>query len=95
MNRVEYINVCLMEEPSELTKEASKVLRFGAFDVSPANDKSHIDKLEDEFHDVLAVYQMLLSEYGKDFVINEDKLRRKKEKVENMYKLSKKLGTVD
>jgi NTP pyrophosphatase (non-canonical NTP hydrolase) len=94
MNRQEHILTCLTEEASEVSKEASKINRFGVNDVHPESKESHVEKLVAEFHDFLAVYQMALDELGVDFEINEKLLKRKKEKLENMIKLSKKLGTI-
>lgn len=94
MNRQEHILTCLTEEASEVSKEVSKINRFGADDIHPNSKESHAEKLVFEFHDFLAVYQMALDELGVDFEINEKLLKRKKEKLENMIKLSKKLGTI-
>ncbi len=94
MNRKEHIFTCLMEESAEVAKEASKVNRFGSSDIHPDSTLTHAEKLINEFHDLLAVYQMALDEINEEFIIDENKIKEKKEKLENMMKISKKLGRI-
>ncbi len=74
MNEREYLLVCVMEECSEIQKAASKALRFNL------NDP---DEIENEFIDLVALFEML------QFVtLDEERIAAKKKKVRKFMKVS-------
>lgn len=61
MNITEHLLVCLAEEGSEVTKDATKSLRFGLQDrnvLDPAGP-TNVERLVAELNDLLAVADML------------------------------------
>jgi ribosome maturation factor RimP len=91
MTKVEYLLVCLMEECSELQKEASKAIRFG-IDNKWNREPSSVDKMQQEFIDVRAVYELVKEECDKqdvyvtdcDSVSIKEMIQKKKDKVLNL-----------
>ena len=83
----EYLYICLMEECAEVTKEVSKILRFGEQDYSPSdpNKTPNIERLNLEVIDLLAVMEMCVR-------IDPDTLdelvKKKVEKVNRYYAIS-------
>jgi hypothetical protein len=81
MNEREYLLVCVMEECSEIQKAASKALRFNL------NDP---DKIENEFIDLVALFEML------QFVtLDEERIAAKKKKVRKFMKVSIETGRLE
>jgi NTP pyrophosphatase (non-canonical NTP hydrolase) len=102
MTRREHLFICLLEECSEVSKEVSKILRFGEQDHAPKDElRSNLEKLSDEVVDMLSVLDML-NEDGLDLELfkdaNEDKLEeavaKKKEKVEKYIQYALGKGTI-
>ena len=104
MTRQEHILTCLMEECSEVIKEVSKILRFGANDVHPdiENFVPNIERLSTEIIDTIAVVEMLRVEGILSNTIRpiftDDKIKtainNKKDKVEKYIKYAEEKGTV-
>lgn len=90
MNRIEHLLTCLIEECSEVQKEAAKGLRFG-LDDTWETDITVAQKLSTEIVDLLAVVEMILGEKMiPEFV--EGDLQKKKDKVEHFLKYSEGRG---
>ena len=91
----EHLLVCLMEECAEITKEASKALRFGLDERYPdLNSESNKDAIFREFHDLVAVMCLI---YDGDEVHNFDmeKISAKMKKVRHYLEYAEKQGTID
>ena len=63
MNRTEHLLVILMEECSEVQKNASKALRFGLDDHAPDSNISNSQMITNEIGDLYAAIQMLFDDY--------------------------------
>lgn len=57
MTPIEHLLVCLMEECAEVTKDASKALRFGLN--NKYQDASPAERLAEELDDLIGVREML------------------------------------
>ena len=56
-----YLYVCLIEEASEVIKDASKILRFGENNYQPEdpNKKTNLDRLKEEVADLRSILALL------------------------------------
>lgn len=92
MTRLEHLLVCLIEECSEVQKEASKALRFGITDKYKER-KRPCDALSQELVDLFAVVDMLEEEEDSLFNLRTSEfLKMKKDKVEKYILYSKNRG---
>lgn len=93
MTRVEHLLVHLGEEASEITKDVSKALRFGPEEVYEHIGMSNAERIVNEINDLWAIVELLQHE---DLfpvqILNRDRIRAKKEKVEKYLEYSKSLG---
>jgi hypothetical protein len=99
MTREQYLLVCLIEECSEISKEAAKILRFGKGDVNPddPDGPNNIKRLLLELIDFTAIVEMLRDDgFSTEFLTSDEEyeknLSKKKIKVEHFMKYSKKKG---
>lgn len=93
MNRTEHLLVILMEECSEVQKNASKALRFGLDDHAPDSHKNNAEMLTREIGDLYAAIQMLFDNGLIEPPFNEH-INLKKIKVEKYLEYSKQQGTL-
>lgn len=94
MNRTEHLLTCLIEECAEVQKEATKALRFGL------NDDWHRDgtpahKLEEEFSDLLSIYQMMCDAGFIKYIHTKDRQYKKSEKVLKWMEYAIEQGTLE
>lgn len=61
MTRDEYLLACLGEEAAEVAQRVGKALRFGLFDLDPANGETAQARLCGELNDLLAVVSLCVS----------------------------------
>jgi len=61
VDRKEYLLTCLIEECSEVQKEATKALRFG-LDDNWLNRGTQADRIVHEMCDLISVYNMLVED---------------------------------
>ncbi|ARO88142.1 hypothetical protein EBAPG3_010350 [Nitrosospira lacus] len=59
MNTSEHLLTCLSEECAEVQHRVSKALRFGMGEIEPGQDLTNAQRIAQEFHDVLAIVEML------------------------------------
>lgn len=58
----QHLLACIAEEASEVTKEACKMIRFGANFVDVISGESHLKQMITEANELLAVIEMLTEE---------------------------------
>lgn len=86
MNRLQYLLAKLAEECSETTQRCTKALCFGIEEVQPGHTEDNRRRLEREFGEAVAVFEML------GFTIHEEDKVAKVAKVEHFMKYSRELG---
>lgn len=96
MNKIEHLLTCLIEECSEVQKEATKALRFGLDDKYKC-DSHQAQKIVNEFADLLGVFEMLKDE-GVVSILSKDEIdeliHKKKQRVLKYMKYAIKRGTL-
>lgn len=55
----QYLQICCLEEASEVIHRISKVLRFGLDEIQPGQDKTNRTRLEGELVDFTAIVHMM------------------------------------
>jgi len=97
MNTTEHLLTCLAEEGSEVTKDATKSLRFGLDDRNVLNPTgpTNRERLVDELNDLMAVVDLCVA-HG---ILPEnwqspEKHQAKLEKVEKFMNYAKKVGAL-
>ena len=93
MDRKEYLLTCLIEECSEVQKEATKALRFG-LDDNWRDRGAQADRIVHEFCDLISVYQMLVEEGLLNDITTEEMIEMKKERVEKYMLYAESRGTL-
>lgn len=95
MNHKEYLLVCLAEECAELSKAATKALRFGLDDKEPKESHTNGENIQHEFNDVLAIIEMLAEQ---DILPLGDSrpalLQKKKDKVASYMEYAVRRGAL-
>jgi len=91
MTREEHLLVILAEECAEVSKEISKILRFGLNDHAPGDMYTNAEKLSNEIGDLIAAAETL---YAEDIIQAPKRLNieNKKIKVESYLNYSKSVG---
>lgn len=90
MTREEHLLTILAEECAEVAQRASKILRFGFYDVEPGQDLSNTQRLRGEFAHILATYEMIGLQWPTRQMIDEKKTR-----VEQFFEYSKERGRLE
>lgn len=96
MTRTEHLLTILAEECTEIGQRASKALRFSLAEVQPGQDLSNADRIMYEFHDLLAVMEMLEDDgvFPPIWHRNVAAIEAKKAKVEKFLLHSAEVGTL-
>lgn len=81
MNRKEHLLSCLAEECAEVAQRVSKALRFGLAEIQLGQDFTNAQRIGQEFHDLLAVMEMLEDEGALNRPTDTNAIERKKAKV--------------
>ncbi len=85
----QYLLTVLMEEAAEIAQAASKSIRFGFDSFHKEGDDDNKTQLLKEFNDLVAVMEMIFPD---DYLINEEQIENKKDKVKHFIQVSKNLG---
>ena len=96
MNKQEHLLTIFQEELLEVAKELSKIKRFGVhgMELNSQSALTNLQKLEQEWNDLLAVLEMI-EEEGIFFLYRDDnKIAKKKEKVREFLEHSRMVGTL-
>lgn len=104
MNRIQFLINKLVQECSELTKDATKMSMFGvnSYDPNDPLKKPNIELVVEEFMDVMSAFEMLVDELDckdqvqllKDPEVARDFIKLKKMKTEHYYNVCLNLGSV-
>lgn len=94
MNRTEHLLSCLAEECAEVAQRVSKALRFGLDEVQPGQPHTNAQRIGQEFHDLLAVVEMLEEEGSLDRPTDTHAIERKKAKVLAFMEYAEQCGTL-
>lgn len=94
MNRQEHLLTILSEECGEIAKEISKGLRFGLDDHHPTQVGTNAEKINLEYNDLVAVFEMLNDEGILEVKLDPELIKRKKERVEKYLLYAKERGTL-
>ena len=94
ISREKYLLTVLAEEANEIAVRASKAIRFGLSEKQPGQDLSNAARIKGEINDLLAVVDMLNSEFDLGFFESSMLQKEKREKVEKYYRYSVELGEV-
>ncbi|WOL24640.1 nucleoside triphosphate pyrophosphohydrolase [Yersinia phage fHe-Yen9-02] len=97
MNRKQYLLLKLSEEAVEVAKVAQKAMQFGmdSFNPSDVKRETNVANLHSELNDLLGIVNMLNEEFGFEYVINEQALLAKRDKVNKYYAVSQRLGQIE
>lgn len=95
MTSDEYLLVCLMEEAAEVTKLASKALRFGLWDRPPDGSRktTNGEEIAHELADLIGVVEMLTA-HGCIPGVAKDRVTQKRVKVARFMQYSRERGTL-
>jgi NTP pyrophosphatase (non-canonical NTP hydrolase) len=99
MTRKEHLLLIAMEECNEVAHRISKALRFTLDEVQPGQDLNNAQRIHQEFNDLMAVMQMLVTEFpdmnpGSDLTDVQTMIEAKKAKIEKFLKYSEQKGTL-
>jgi hypothetical protein len=99
LTEFDYLIATLGEECGEVQQVVGKILRFGPQNDYPKyNNLANMIVLMHEVHDIVAVYEMALIEYQKTYGVcfpislDQDRLEKKKLKVEKYMEYSKRVN---
>lgn len=91
MDRAEHLLSIVAEEAVEVAQRATKALRFGVDDVQSGQEYTNWQRIEHEFHDLIAALEMA---HGRPLNIYRERIDAKKAKVERYLAYSAKCGTL-
>ena len=109
MNRLEHLLTITAEECNEVGQRVAKALRFGLSNTEPGSEMNNMERILQEYTDLIAALEMV----GEELKKSEDKNLRKigfnlkeihngryvekqtkKNKVEKYFEISRKEGTL-
>lgn len=93
MNKLENLLTTLGEESAEIIKCCSKANRFGLLTIQPGKSETNEDQLWAEVNDFLGTLEKLAELTGRDGVAHQA-IQAKKEKIEQYFEVSRKLGAL-
>lgn len=95
MDREQLLFLKLMEEASEVSQRASKIIQFGMEEVQSGQSLTNRERLNEELQDLEAIIDMLNSECLIGFDKNWVLARNKHAKVNKYAEYSKSLGRLE
>jgi len=81
MNRLAHLLACVGEEAGEISQAVGKSQRFGVLNINPASGKSNLDDLVKEYHNLVAVVEMLCGEFDSVGIVDRERVDKKKQRV--------------
>ena len=94
MNRTEHLLTCLAEECAAVAHRVSKALRFGLGEIQPGQELTNAQRIGQEFHDLLAIVEMLEEIGALDRPTDTHAIERKKTKVLAYMDFAQQCGTL-
>ena len=96
MTRTEHLLVILAEECGEVAQRAAKALRFSLEQIEPGQTLTNADRISREIADLWAVIEMLDDTGALRMPVNSRELvAKKRARIEEYFKLSRELGTLE
>ncbi|UCV02335.1 hypothetical protein [Dechloromonas denitrificans] len=95
MNRTEHLLCCLAEEAAEVAHRVSKALRFGLAEIQDGQPHSNSQRISQEFHDMLAIVELLEETGALQRSTDTHAIERKKAKVQAYILYAKECGTLN
>jgi NTP pyrophosphatase (non-canonical NTP hydrolase) len=101
MTEIQYLLGKLAEEASELAQIALKTQQFGLNEQCPGLDLTNLERIEQEYNDVLGVINMIYLLIDKDGLAdgniyeNKEQIHAKIVKVKKYMEYSRQLGMVE
>ncbi len=95
MNRTEHLLTIAAEECAEIAQRATKALRFGLDEVQRGQELTNAERILLEYHDLVAVINMLQNENALPRGLNTHDILAKQSKVEHYLQFSAQCGTLD
>lgn len=95
MNRTEHLLCCLAEEAAEVAHRVSKALRFGLTEIQPGQDLTNAQRIGQEFHDMLAIVELLEEAGALDRPSDTHAIDRKRNKVLAYMEYAEQCGTLE
>lgn len=95
---LEHLEWCIAEEAAEITHRMGKIGRFGLNDKSPTTGIQNLVSLDNEVHDLIAVYEMFQSVIGVGagkVKFNRSKINDKKMRVIKYMEYAREAGTLE
>lgn len=86
----QFLLIKLMEECAELSQRASKTIQFGWDEKEPNQDKTNIERLQNELDDLLVMASLV----GLDINLKEDKVVKKHDKILKYLEYSMKINEI-
>jgi hypothetical protein len=93
MNKAEYLLTCLIEECSEVQKEATKALRFGLEDDWKERG-TQASRIAHEFCDLISVYDELVKEGLLEDVSTAEMIEMKQQRLDKYMGYARERGTL-
>lgn len=95
MNRQEYYLIKIIQEASEVIKDATKVLEFGPDIIVPGTNVTNRDRLITELNDLAgAIHALKDSGFNMTGLGDPHAIAAKVDKINHYMKVSQQLGTV-
>ena len=90
--KLDHLIGCLGEECGEVQQIVGKIIRFGILDSHPTRKGNNWTELRKEFHDIVAVWEMLCDEFDRVPDIDRSLIDKKKKRVEKYMQYAIKVG---
>lgn len=71
INEEKYLFTLVQEECAEISQVAAKIIRFGLNNVAPGTEKDNLERLREEFVDLMGVLHMLRESLNIEVVDND------------------------
>lgn len=99
MNKREHLLTIMAEECAETAQRCSKALRFGLMEKQEGQPLDNSERIEREFFDLIAAYEMLVDAGAFTKPLNsveaQAHIAKKKAAVNKYFERSKECGTLD
>lgn len=95
MNQFQHLMVKIVEECSEIQKEALKAIQFGPNSLGSDKTLSNLERIHYELDDLNGVISLLNESHDFNYTPNTERIEEKKKKVMEYLRYSIELGLVE